>query len=71
MRLLVEGVRLEGLEEEAARRIARKIRRLLEEAAVRTPPTIASRQLVEEALRLSMALESLLEETCRDGGGPQ
>ncbi len=66
MRVFVEGVRLEGLEEEAARRIARKLRRLLEEAAVRTPPTVSSRQYVEEALRLAMALESLLEESGPD-----
>lgn len=66
MRVLVEGVRLDGLEGEAAKRIARKLRRLLEEAAVRTPPTVSSRQYIEEALRLAMALESLLEEPAPD-----
>jgi len=68
MRVLVEGVRLEGVREEAARRIARKIRRLLEEAAVRTPPTVSSRQLIEEALSLAQTLELLLEEARESGG---
>ena len=49
-------------------RIARKIRRLLEEAVVRTPPTVSSRQLIEEALNLAQSLEQLLEEARESGG---
>ena len=65
MRILVEGVRLDP--EEACKTgslIAAKIRKLLDEAVVRTPPSITSRQFVEEAYRLAIALQTLLSE-CR------
>ncbi len=68
MRVHVERVRLDhcgrlrvlvrGLE---------KLSRDLTEATVRTPPTITSRQLLEEAYKLSLSLlvnARLLEEEC-------
>ena len=71
----MEGVRLEGCE--AVRALERGLRKLvfqLHEAAERTPPTITSRQLLEDASRLTQGLQvvaySLLEECgCRDRGG--
>jgi len=44
-----------------------KLSKDLTEAAVRTPPTITSRQLLEEAYKLSLSLlvnARLLEEEC-------
>ena len=64
----MEGVRLSsGDLAEAVERAASKLARLLEEAEARTPPSIASRQLVEEARRLADGLVSaarLLREEC-------
>jgi len=72
----LERVRLEGCE--AVRTLEKGLRRLalqLHEAAERTPPTVTSRQLLEEASRLSQGLQvvaySLLEECgCKGGRAP-
>jgi len=72
----LEGIRLDACE--AARTLERGLRRLavqLHEAAERTPPTITSRQILEDTARLSQGLQavahSLLEECgCTGGGGP-
>ena len=64
----MEGVRLgpRGLAE-AVERAASKLARILQEAEARTPPSVASRQLVEEARRLAQGLASaarILREEC-------
>ena len=68
MRVHVERVRLDRCGR--LRVIVRGLEKLskdLTEAAVRTPPTITSRQLLEEAYKLSLSLlvnARLLEEEC-------
>jgi hypothetical protein len=70
MRLLVEGVRLEDRDKlQASLLAATKARRLLTEALVRTPPTISSRQLIEEALQLLLGLESILNSLVEENRG--
>ncbi len=49
----MEGVRLE-------RRALEKLRRLLTEAYVRTPPTISSKVLIRESLEIVLGLEAKL-----------
>ncbi len=68
MRVHVERVRLDRCGR--LRVLVRGLEKLskdLTEAAVRTPPTITSRQLLEEAYKLSLSLlvnARLLEEEC-------
>jgi len=72
----LERVRLDACE--AAKTLEKGLRRLavqLHEASERTPPTITSRQMLEDLARLSQGLQtvahSILEECgCRGGGGP-
>ena len=70
VRILMERVRLSCPELlESVERSARKLTRLLSQAELRTPPTVSSHQLVEEARKLAQGLLVLAVEARSSCGG--
>ncbi|MEB3788364.1 MAG: hypothetical protein GSR72_00535 [Desulfurococcales archaeon] len=61
MRSHMERIRLDKEELlEASLNAVRRLEKYLVEASIRTPPTVSSRQLIEESLEIVYALQNML-----------
>ncbi|MEB3760483.1 MAG: hypothetical protein GSR81_06530 [Desulfurococcales archaeon] len=61
MRSHMERIRLDKEELlEASLNAVRRLEKYLVEASIRTPPTVSSRQLIEESLEIVYALRNML-----------